>query len=153
MARQSLARCIRTCARTIACIVLPLVASGALARLVVMHGYADVTSALVWIQADAAGPIRVTWQPEGRAEPRHLTLDAVAADDFVVVARLTGLAAGGRASYVIEGDGERREGSVRAQPNWRNSADAATITIAIGSCFFLGDDDALFSTGATWDLP
>jgi alkaline phosphatase D len=142
---DSVARSFRNCARMVACVALAVVAESAPARLVVMHGYADATSALVWIQADAAGTIGVTWHPEGRTDARRMTLDPVAANDFVVVARLTGLAAGGRASYVIEGDGDRREGSVRAQPYWRSAADAPPITIAIGSCFFLGDEDPLFA--------
>ena len=107
------------------------------ARLVVMHGYADYTSALVWVQADAPGPIRVTWRSEHDGREQQATLDARADDDAVVIARLTGLAPGARATYVIEGDGDRRDGSVRAQPWWAKGDDAQDITIAIGSCFFL----------------
>jgi alkaline phosphatase D len=120
----------------------PLAAAG----LVVMHGYADVTSALVWIQSDAPGPIRVRWRAEGDSAERTATLDARAERENVVVARLTGLAPGARASYVVEGDDERREGTVRAQPHWREAKDAADITIAIGSCAFLDDDEPRWRT-------
>ena len=115
------------------------------AKLVVMHGYADVTSVLVWIQAEAPGPVRVSWQPHAAATMQSVTFEARVADELVVIARLTGLAPGGRAAYRIEGDGDVREGSVRAQPAWRDAANAPDITIAIGSCFFLADPDPLFS--------
>ena len=107
------------------------------ARLVVMHGYADYTSALVWIQADAPGAVQVRWRTEHDGRDHALTLDAKAVDDDVVVARLTGMAPGARATYAIHGDGERREGAVRAQPYWTAGDDAQDVTIAIGSCFFL----------------
>jgi alkaline phosphatase D len=109
-----------------------------------MHGYADVTSALVWIQADAPGPIRVSWLPEGTQRERELMLEAKASEELAVVARLTGLAPGTGAHYRIEGDGDVREGSVRAQPVWRDAKDAPEITIALGSCYFLGDPNPLF---------
>lgn len=130
-------------------LLLALIASAvAHAKLVVMHGYADIASALVWVQAEAEGPIRVTWQVVGAQRDESVTLYALAGNDHVVVARLTGLIAGVPATYRIEGDGDVREGSVRAQPSWRNTKAALPITIAIGSCFFLpdgprasGDDD------------
>jgi hypothetical protein len=39
---------------------LLLAALPAAAKLTVMHGYADYTSALVWVMADAPGPIEIT---------------------------------------------------------------------------------------------
>jgi alkaline phosphatase D len=123
-------------------IVLGGAASIAGAKLVVMHGYADVTSALVWIQADAPGPVVVTWRAEGASAEQRLALDAAMERENVVVARLTGLVPGGRASYRIEGDGDAREGVVRAQVTVEVK-NAPPITIAIGSCYFLNDADAL----------
>lgn len=120
------------------------------ARLVVMHGYADASSALVWIQSDAPGPIRVTWRPEATAIDRTLTLAAAPANENVVVARLDGLAPGGRATYRVEGDGDRREGVVRAQPPIGDPAEAPPIRIAIGSCYFLSDDDAVSPRDRTY---
>ena len=111
------------------------------ARLVVMHGYADYTSALVWVQAEAPGAIRVRWRTEHDGSEHELLLEARAGDDDVVVARLTGLVPGSRATYSVDGDGDRREGSVRAQPYWTDGDDAPDITIAIGSCFFLAPDE------------
>lgn len=106
-----------------------------------MHGYADLTSALLWIQAESAGPIRVAWRPDGASAERTVTLNAAAEHEHIVVARLTGLAPGGHASYRIEGDGDRREGTLRAQPRIGEVKDAPPITIAIGSCYFLSDGD------------
>lgn len=118
-----------------------MLALPAAARLVVMHGYADLTSALLWIQADAPGPVAVTWRPEGETADRRAELVADAARDNVVVARLTGLAPGQTARYRVEAGGEQRDGAVRAQPYWNRAADAAPLAIAIGSCFFLADPD------------
>ena len=107
------------------------------AHLVVMHGHADYTSALLWIQAEAPGPIHVRWRTEHDGREHALDLDARASDDDVVVARLDGLAPGTRATYTVDGDGDRREGALRAQQYWTSGDDAPDITIAIGSCFFL----------------
>ena len=130
-------------------VAFALLVPAAAAKLTVMHGYADVTSALVWIQADAPGPIRVSWRAEGSDREQAVTLDATASREYAVVARLSGLAPGSRASYRVEGDGDRREGVVRAQPYWREAKDAPDITIAIGSCFFQDDDDPRFRTSLT----
>ena len=132
--------------RAAACALLAPLAfapSTATARLVVMHGYADYTSALVWVQADAAGPVTIRWQPEGATE-RRLELSADADRDHVVVARLTGLRPGGSAVYSIQAGADARDGRVRAQPYWSKSADAPPLTIAIGSCFYLADDDPVW---------
>jgi alkaline phosphatase D len=102
-----------------------------------MHGYADYTSALVWIQAEAPGAVRVRWRSEHDGVDHELALEAKSVDDDVVVARLTGLSPGARASYAIDADADHREGTVRAQPYWQAGADAKDVTIAIGSCFFL----------------
>jgi len=114
-----------------------------LAKLVVMHGYADYTSALLWVQADAAGPVTVSWQPEGGVE-RRVDLPATAANDHVVVARLTGLKPGATAAYRVQAGADRQDGAVRAQPWWTNGADAPELTIAIGSCFYLADTDPIW---------
>jgi alkaline phosphatase D len=148
MARRAL-RLIATC-MAVACAAFG--ASTAHGRLVVMHGYADLTSALVWIQADAAGPISVTWRPERAERDATLTAHAAADNDFVVLARLTGLAPGERARYRIEGDGDVREGSVRAQPDWHDAKLAPPITIAIGSCFFLPDARGRADYGGGYEI-
>ncbi len=133
----------RACAGRLAVTVLAwlFAVAPAAARLVVMHGPAELTSAVLWIQTDAPGTVRLSWRPDGDAAERQLELIAAAAQDNVVVARLTGLVPGGRAVYRIEAGDERRDGQVRAQPWWSKAANAPPITIAIGSCFFLADAD------------
>ena len=111
------------------------------ARLVVMHGYADVTSALVWIQTDAPGPVVVSWRPTSGVAAQRLELDAQAVNDNVVVARLTGLVPGEHSDYSIVAGSETRAGTVRAQPWWQMASSAQDITIALGSCFFVADAD------------
>ncbi len=132
-ARRAVARCVVAFAALVASVSAP-------ARLVVMHGYADVTSALVWIQADAPGPVVVSWHPSSGAGAQRLELDARAANDNVVVARLTGLVPGEVSDYSVVAGGETRAGTVRAQPWWQQAA-AQDITIALGSCYFLADAD------------
>jgi alkaline phosphatase D len=132
----------RTAARIALALAAGLCAAAAPAKLVVMHGYADATSALVWIQADAPGPIAIAWRPEGAAAEQRVELAAERERENVVVALLDGLAPGGRASYRIAGDGDVREGAVRAQPRIDDPGDAPAITIAVGSCYFLSAADA-----------
>lgn len=117
----------------------------AAAKLVVMHGYADPTSATLWMQADAPGPVRVSWRADDEAEDRQVALVADPANDNVVVARLTGMKPGTRVAYRVEAGTDRREGMIRTQPRWTRPADAATLTVAIGSCFFPTDPDPRFS--------
>jgi len=88
----------------------------AVAHLVVMHGYADYTSALLWIQAEGPGPIHVRWRSDHDGLAHELTLDARTANDDVVVARLTGLAPGTRATYAIDVDLGRMLGMVIRGP-------------------------------------
>ena len=112
-----------------------------------MHGYADVTSALVWIQADVARP-----DPHlvARGRRRRRADDDAGREGSGGTGgrRPTHRACArrGRASYRIEGDGDVREGSVRAQPAWRDAKSAPDITIAIGSCFFLSDPNPLLGS-------
>src|SRR5439155_6567923 len=142
------ARCKHRNVSSIALLALAalLQTGAACAGLTVMHGYVDYASALVWIQTDVSGPVEVTWRVEGDEQTRRATFDARAADDNVVVARLTGLLPGKQVSYAIAGDGERREGALRAQPRWTRPADAQDITIAIGSCFFLADANPIWGS-------
>jgi alkaline phosphatase D len=118
----------------------------ATAGLTLMHGYADYASALIWIQTDAPGAVEVLWRMEGDADAHRATLDARAAENNIVLARLTGLLPGKQVSYAVAGDGERREGVLRAQPRWTRPADAQDIAIAIGSCFFLADANPVWGS-------
>ena len=129
---------------TLAAIVCALPEPAA-AKLVIMHGYAELTSAIVWIQTDRAGPVSVRWSVDGEANERTLELTANDASDNVVVARLSGLKPGRSAAYRITAGDDRREGVVRAQPYWLKAKDALDLSIAIGSCFFLADEDTAYS--------
>jgi alkaline phosphatase D len=128
-------------------IALALVhADAAFAGLTIMHGFVDYASALVWIQTDAPGPVEIVWRVEGDEQVHRAEFNARAADENVVVARLTGLLPGKQATYAITGDGDHREGLVRAQLRWTRPADAPDIAIAIGSCFFLADANPIWGS-------
>ena len=117
----------------------------AAAKLVVMHGHAEPTAATLWIQTDATTTVTVRWRAAGEAVDRTLRLHAAKADDHVVVARLSGLAAGGSARYQVRAGSERFDGIARTQPAWTQPGAAAELTIAVGSCFFLADPDPAVS--------
>ena len=125
-------------------LVAGLVAPGGVAALTVMHGFADYTSVLLWIQADRAGAVDVEIVPEGGGEPRRLALNAEAVNDSVVWTRIGGLLPGAAYRYRISADAEVREGIVRTQRYWNSAADAAELTIAIGSCFYLANPNPVF---------
>jgi alkaline phosphatase D len=137
--------------RALACAAaLCAFAPAALARLTLMHGFVDYTSALLWVQAEQDGPIAVTWRARDGAE-RRITAEPRAADDRTVTIRLTDLVPGTEVPYSVAGDGERRDGVVRTQALWRKAAEAPPITIAFGSCFYLADPvygDPTFGGGA-----
>jgi len=141
MPRPSLQFCARAIAALLAHSLAP---APALAALVVMHGPAEPTSAVLWIQADAPAAVVVSWRPEGEATDRRVELAASAANDNVVVARLTGLKPGTTAAYRVEAGTDRRAGTVRAQPHWDKPAEAAELSFALGSCFFLADPDPIW---------
>ena len=126
---------------TLAAAALALAASPLAAKLTLMHGFADYTSALLWIQADAPGAIDVAWRVDGEPGERTASFIAAASNDNVVVARLTGLAPGRSAHYRVRGDGDAREGTLKSHPFWPRPDAAPSLTLALGSCFFLADPD------------
>jgi alkaline phosphatase D len=109
-----------------------------------MHGYAELTSATLWIQVDRATTVAVHWRVDGETDERAMELAATDANDHVVVARLTGLKPSGSAAYRIAAGADRHVGMLRAQPYWTKGKDAPELTIAIGSCFFLADADPAY---------
>jgi len=132
----------RACARLVLAVLAQVAcAAAAEAGLVLMHGPAELTSATLWIQTDSAANVVVAWRPDGDAVEQRVELAATAANDNVVLARLTGLKPGASAAYRVEAGTDRRSGIVRAQPWWSRSPAARDITIAFGSCFFLADPD------------
>ncbi len=129
---------------SLAFVALVLAAPPLAARLVVMHGFADYTSALLWVQAEAPGPIEITWRVDGDSRERIASFDAQRAHDNIVLARLGGLAPGRQATYRVRGDGDVREGTLRAHPYWAKPDDAPILTLAFGSCFFLADANPIW---------
>lgn len=143
--KVALARCVH---RLLVAAAIAVSASPAHARLTVMHGYVDYASALIWIQTDNPGPVDVAWRA-GEAEPeRWLSLATLASTDNVTVARLGTLTPGTRVSYRISGDGDQVSGTFTSQPRWSRAADAPDIAIAIGSCFFLADENPAWGSQA-----
>jgi alkaline phosphatase D len=124
--------------------VLWLVALPAGAKLTTFHGYIDTTHALLWVMADAPGPIELAWWPESRQDEHTAALEATAAQGNVVTVRLMGLAPGRSFSYRVIGGGDARAGTLTVQPHWSTPADARELRIAIGSCFVLADVDPLW---------
>ena len=146
--RSSAFKAFGATARALACAVLAAAAwspaGPAAAKLVIMHGYAELTSAIVWIQTDRAGPVSVRWRVDGEANERAVDLTATDANDHVVVARLSGLKPGRSVAYRVAAAEDSREGVVRAQPYWQKAKDALDLSIAIGSCFYLADADPAY---------
>ena len=88
--------------------------------------------------------MRVRWRADGDANERAVDLAATEANDYIVVARLSGLKPGRSAAYRVTAGDDSREGVVRAQPYWQKANDALDLSIAIGSCFFLADEDPAY---------
>ncbi len=141
-------RAIRAFLRLLACANLVLAGwmapLPALAKLVVMHGYADLTSATLWIQTDTPTLVNVTWRVDGDSPEQTSELAATNANDRVVVAHITGLKPAGTVAYRVQAGTDRREGILRTQPYWVKPVDAAELAIVVGSCFFLADVNPTF---------
>jgi len=90
--------------------------------------------------------VEVSWRLDGETQDTRAKFDARAENANVVVARLTGLLPGKNVAYLVIGDNDRREGTLRTQPYWSKAEDARDITIAFGSCFFLADSNPLWGS-------
>ncbi len=126
----------------IAVALLP--AAPATAAITAMHGFADYTSVMLWIQTERAGPVEIDVAPEAGGEARRLSLVADAAHDHVVTVRIPGLAPGTAYRYRIAAQGEAQDGVIRTQRYWNTASAAAELTIAIGSCHYLANPDPVF---------
>ena len=136
---------IRPFAAVLAAAALLLAPAGAAkARITVMHGFADYTSVVLWIQTERPGPVEIEVAPEAGGDTRRLSLAADAAHDHVLTARIPGLAPGTPYRYRIAAQGNVREGVLRTQRYWSSASDAAEITIAIGSCHYLPSPNPVF---------
>jgi alkaline phosphatase D len=136
---------VRVFAAALAAVALSLLPIGfATAAITAMHGFADYTSVILWIQTERAGPVEIAVAPEAGGDARRLSLVADAAHDFVLTARVPGLAPGTAYRYRITAQGEVRDGVVRTQRYWNSGSDAAELTIAIGSCHYLANPNPVF---------
>jgi alkaline phosphatase D len=118
------------------------VAVFAAASLNVMLGFADKTSITLWVQT--AGPARITAEFHPEASPdrvRRVERATVEDADFVVHLRLADLEPGTRYRYRLAVDGEAtgEEGRFVTQPLWEWRTDPPDVTVAFGSCNYLGD--------------
>lgn len=114
------------------------------ARLTILHGYADYTSATLWIQAERAGPVDVEVASDAGGETMRFSLPANAAADFSASLRIPGLRPGSAYRYRVTAQGETREGTLRTQKFSARSADAPELAIAIGSCHYMANADPVF---------
>ena len=128
---------LRSFVRIVVAAAATLLAAPAPAALAVMHGFPDLTSVTLWVQADRAGPVDIELAPQAGGEARRLALVAEPAADFVVTTRVPGLQPGTVYRYRVAAQGEVREGVIATQPYWSRGAEAAELTIAIGSCAFM----------------
>ncbi len=117
------------------------------AAMTVMHGYADYTSATLWIQTERAGAVAIEITPEAGGPARRMDFTADAANDYALSARVPGLAPGSGYRYRIEAQGEVREGVIRTQRYWNTAANAAELTIALGSCNYIANPNPAFRGG------
>ena len=142
-------RCVRpvTAAVRLAATLALLCAGAGAAAMTVMHGFADYTSATLWIQTERATSVEIEITPEAGGPARRLDLVAEAANDYVLSARVPGLAPGSGYRYRITAQGEVREGVIRTQRYWNTAANAAELTIAIGSCHYIANPNPDFRGG------
>jgi len=133
-------------ARLAAALALLCAGTGA-AAMTVMHGFADYTSVTLWIQTERAAAVVLEVAPENGGPAQRIDLATEAANDYALSARVPGLAPGSAYRYRIIAQGEVREGVVRTQRYWNSAADAAELTIAIGSCHYIANPNPVFRGG------
>ncbi|MEO5700641.1 MAG: alkaline phosphatase D family protein [Casimicrobiaceae bacterium] len=115
-------------------------------RLVVMQGYADYTSAVLWVQVDGPGPVAVDITPEVGGETRQFTFEPAPDNDHAASLRVPGLRPGTGYRYQVRGGGEVRDGRLSTQAPAPRSGNAPEIVIAFGSCHFVRYPDPAFAT-------
>lgn len=132
--------------RAIALVVVAWLCAGGAAQagLTLMHGYADYTSATLWIQLDRGGPVDVEITPQPGGAATHFSLTAGGATDFTATLRVPGLQPGTAYPYRVTAQGEIREGILRTQKFAARGADAPDLAIAIGSCHYTSNANPIF---------
>ena len=99
----------------------------AAALLIVMHGFADYTSATLWIQTDEAGPVEITSRRCRWPHPPHLARRRRRARQRAHGAR-PGSRTGNGIQLPDRRPGRRARGDLRTQRYWNNGRDAAELT-------------------------
>lgn len=108
----------------------------------IMHGFADMATATLWVQADGAARVAAEFQRDGEPGPvRRIEAPVRAAEDFVAHLRLTGLEPGTRYRYTVLVDGRAagEPGTFSTQPLWQFRTEPPDVAIAFGSCFYVND--------------
>jgi alkaline phosphatase D len=116
----------------------------AAASLVVMHGFADHTGILLWMQGVRAQRllVEVTGANGASAPLRTLEAELDARSDFTTTIGMAGLDPGTQHHYVVRQRDNRAvlaRGSFKTQTLWQWRTDPPTLRIAAGSCAFLNE--------------
>jgi len=109
-----------------------------------MAGPAGMRSAVIWLQADEAVPVRLEYRPAGTpaGEARSSTMMLQAREDFAAKITLGDLEPGKEYSYRVLLDGkEAAAGSVRTQALWQWRGDPPEFRVLLGSCAYFNDPD------------
>jgi alkaline phosphatase D len=133
---------IRTLLGLVVALLVPSSVAQAAGPLNVMLGLADKTSITLWVQAAGPGRVSAEFHPDGAPERARRVERTTAEDsDFAVHLRLANLEPGTRYRYRLSVDGEAsgEEGAFRTQPLWEWRTDPPEVTVAFGSCNYLGD--------------
>lgn len=124
------------------------------ASLLVMHGFADHTGILLWIQGRRAHRLVVEIMgPGGVAPPlRAIEAELDPRADFTATIGMAGLDPGTMHHYAVrqrENGAVLARGSFRTQPLWQWRSDPQTVRIAAGSCAYL-NEPPYDRPGAPW---
>ncbi|MDQ6619053.1 MAG: alkaline phosphatase D family protein [Pseudomonadota bacterium] len=139
------------CASSIVAIVLACLALPAQAGVVVMHGYADYTSATLWVQTEGPATIALEVRGEDSVAPRRFALEATQRTDYTASLRVPGLSPGRTYAYRLTAGDETREGVLRTQRFAARPQQAPQLAIAFGSCHFMPYPDPAFTANVGGD--
>jgi len=109
-----------------------------------MHGYADYTSATLWVQTDGPGTVTIAVMEDAGTSPREFSVELTSATDYATSLRVPKLAPGKQYAYRVSARGESREGVLRTQRYAIRREEAPQLAIAFGSCHFLPYPDPAF---------
>jgi alkaline phosphatase D len=113
-------------------------------ELVVMHGFADQTGILLWLQSARARRIAVDiLGPDAAGKPiRTIEADLELRNDCTATVAMAGLDPGTIHHYVIrrlDTKAALAKGSFKTQPLWQWRTDPPAVRIATGSCAYFNE--------------